>query len=290
MAKKKTMRIGGINIRVHSRHAPEEYTALWKMIYRTRSVVTTRGLTAMMIGGMRQLDETAGDESPIFGHFYKFVNIDPDEPWFDIEKQKPADEKDVKELVIPKRLKPNLKEIPYLLNVRKHQLYFLTGGAGDSATPGMVDALLDALCSTAVITSRFGEVSRTIMTRTGLVEELLLWPEIRQITVVLERPNPTDFDDDKRFEERMKRRKVSRELHQFTKAKGEDTIAPDEEMVDMFNRAVTDGVYEQRGVNPEGKVETASSTNYLREEIGTYDPDVQTQTDAFIDLATRRFG
>jgi len=48
-----------------------------------------------------------------------------------------------------------------------------------------------------------------------------------------------------------------------------------------------DSKYTQKGKNAEGVIETASSTNYPLEEAASYDPEVTTERDAFIELVRR---
>lgn len=284
MGKERTLRVGGLNIRVHTKHAAEEYGALWKALHKLR-VPTTRGVNALMIGSVSSLDEAP--DSPLVGSIYRFTNINPDDPWFDIDEHKEADADDVAEVKIPKKLKPNLKEYPYLFDLKKHKLFFKSGGHESGVSPSMVQKMLQNLCARPAIVRRFGEVDLTVMTERGVLDRLLRWPEIRQIDVVLERPNPTDFDDDKSFYERLKRRGLKREHTSFVKANEEATITPDQEMLKMFEIAVNNGKYTQKGRNAEGVIETASSTSYPLEEATSYDPDVTTERDAFIEVARR---
>lgn len=287
MAKMRTLKVSGINLRVHSRHSPEEYVELWRALTRMKKP-KARGVTALMIGSQRRL-RAEDPASPFFGHLYRFVNIDPEDPWFDIETQKRADAEDVAMVSIPKKLKPNLTEIPYLFDVQRHHLYFVSGGTGASVSPGAVDSLIEYLSEFDRIKDRFGQIDHTVLTREGTLETLLQWPEIRQIKVVLERPNPTEFDDDDTFYKRLKRRNVHKEEHSFYKAPEAETITPDAEMQSMFNRAVSDGLYKQRGINPKGKVEEASSSDYPRKEVAEYDPAIQLESEAFVELITSKF-
>ena len=284
MGKERTLRVGGLNIRVHTKHAADEYAALWKALHRLR-LPTTRGVNALMIGSVASLGEAP--DSPLLGSFYRFTNINPDDPWFDIDEHKEADADDVAELKIPRKLKPNLKEYPYLFDIKKHKLFFKSGGHDGGIAPSLVQRMLQNLSGRPNIVRRFGDVDLTVMTEQGVLARLLKWPEIRQIELVLERPNPTDFDDDQSFYERLKRRSLKKEVTTFVKANEEKTITPDQEMLKMFEIAVNNGKYTQKGKNAEGVIETASSTNYPLEEATTYDPDLTTERDAFIEVAHR---
>lgn len=158
MARERHIRIGGINIRVHSKHAPSEYVDMWMAMHRLRRP-RTRGATATMIGEARRRDDNP--DAPIYGYFYRFVDIDPDDPWFDIEQHKKAAEDDVAQVKIPKKLKPNLKEYPYVFDIVKHRLYFKTGGHDGGVSPGIVASLLEHLAAAPRIVERFGEIDVT---------------------------------------------------------------------------------------------------------------------------------
>jgi len=287
MGYERTLRVGGLNIRVHTKHEPQEYAALWRSLHRLR-LPTARGVNALMIGTVTHLGEE--QDAPLVGSFYRFTDINPEDPWFDIEEHKEADANDVAEVKIPPKLKPNLKEFPYYFDVKKHRLFFKSGGHDGGVTPQMVRRMIENLSARATILKRYGEVDATVLTERGVIERLLKWPEIRRIELVLERPNPSDFDDDKRFYERLKRRGLKKEVTTFVKAKEEKTITPDEEMRKMFDIAVNNGKYTQKGKNAEGVVETASSTKYPLQEATTYDPDFTTEREAFHEVARRLAG
>lgn len=284
MGKERTLHVSGLNIRVHTKHAADEYAALWKALHRLR-LPTTRGVNAIMIGSVSSLNEAP--DSPLIGSLYRFTNINPDDPWFDIDEHKEADANDIAEVRIPNKLKPNLKEYPYLFDIKKHKLLFKSGGHEGGISPLIVQKMLQNLSERPIIARRFGDVDLTVMTEKGVLERLLMWPEIRQIELVLERPNPTDFDDDQSFYDRLKRRSLKKEVTTFVKANEEKTIRPDPEMLKMFRIAVNNGKYTQKGMNAEGVIESAASTKYPLKEPTSYDPDVITERDAFIEVARR---
>jgi hypothetical protein len=283
MARDRTIKISGINIRVHSKHAPSEYVELWRSFAKMRKA-KSRGVSAMMIGTQRPIakDDPA---SGIFGYLYRFVNIDPADPWFDIERHEVADEADVAQVRIPEKLKPNLEEIPYFFDTKKHRLFFKSGGAGASVSPGIALALVEHLSLFPQISNRFGEVDATIIKTKGTLEQLLSWPVLKYIGVTLKRPNPNEFDDDQEFFDRMERRGLKLEEHKFVKAPEADSITPDDEMLSMFKRAIEDGTYEQRGIDTDGELKTASASAYPMKESVTYDPDAELESEVFISFS-----
>jgi hypothetical protein len=105
MGRDRLVRIGGLNIRVHTQHKAEEYVSLWRAMYRLR-LPTARGVNALMIGTVTQLGEDSN--SPLLGSIYRFTDIDPNDPWFDIEQHKRANDEDVAEVNIPQKLKGSM--------------------------------------------------------------------------------------------------------------------------------------------------------------------------------------
>lgn len=284
MARERTIKISGLNIRVHTEHHFSEYKKLWKLILNMK-IKRIRGNIALMIGSARPLYKDKED-SPIVGHIYRFLDIDPNEPWFDIEKNEEADPEDVAQVRIPEKLKPNLTEYPYYFDVVRHKLYFISGGTDGGISANSVALLFENIAAARRIKNQFGDIDYTIITEKGVLDELLSWPVIRKIYVRLERPNPSDFEDDVSFYERLKRRKLKKEEHIYTKASGAKSITPDQEMQDIFRVSIDNGIYKQEGIDKQGVSRDASSTSYPMKEVIKYDPDVITQTAAFNDAAS----
>ncbi|WP_415266952.1 DUF4747 family protein [Acidovorax sacchari] len=272
-----------MNIRVHTKHHTSEYVRLWGLIVRSK-IKRIRGNVALMFGGARPLNDKP--DSPIFGYIYRFLDIDPDEPWFDIEKNEEADPEDVAQVNIPEKLKPNLTEFPYYFDPRTHRLYFQAGGTDGGVSANLIYLLFEKIAASKRVKSSFGDIDFTILTDKNALREMLSWPVIRKIYVKLERPNPSDFDDDASFYERLKRRNLKREEHTYTKDSTAESIEPDQEMKNIFKVAVDNGVYKQEGVDKAGYSREASSKSYPMEEVTKYDPNAMTHADAFISAAS----
>lgn len=280
MAKDKTLKISCMNIRVHTRHHKEEYMELWKLVMKLK-IKNIRGNVALMFGSSRKLDKN--ENSPYFGYVYRFLDIDPSEPWFDIEKNEEASEEDVAQVNIPAKLKPNLSEIPYIFDPKTHKLYFLTGGTYPGVGPSSMGDLFDTIKNHPAILKRFGEIDSTIVTDKKMLDELLGWPEIRKIYVKLERPNPTEEEDDETFYERLQRRRLKSEEHIYTKQSGAESIIADDEMTSLFRAAADNGIYRQSGTDKTGVFREASSRDIPMIEVYKYDPDSMLLYEAFAD-------
>jgi hypothetical protein len=272
----------GLNIRVHSEHKPTEYVALWTQLAETRQFVTHAN-TALMIGDVRYEDDS-NPASRLYGYFYRFLDVDMDHPWFNIERHKKASEREVAGVSIPVELKPGLVEIPYMFDVVAHKLYFVAHETQADLSPRMVKKLLTALCSADDVVERFGTVDLTVVTDKGKVAELLKWPVIRTLTIELERPNPTDEEDEEYFYEKLAARRLASQTIIYKKAPEEITIVPDEEMKRLARVAANNGVVTVSGKNPQQESAKASSKEYPLALKGSYNPAQQSLMDALKSL------
>jgi hypothetical protein len=288
MARQRSFRVSAINIRAHRRHHADEYVELWKMWVRKKLIVR-RGVFGLMIGDWRWLDK---DRAPgvITGTLYHFVNIDQDQPWFDIEQKVPVDGSEVEEKVkIPAAFKPELRSVYYLFDTKKHRLYFPVAGQNGHISGGQVLKLLEILSSFNDIKERFGDVQFTQLTEQGAIDKFWHWQRLSRIEIMLERPNPDEYEDEQEVADRFGRMGVGREHRIYTKAEGVGTIEPDDNLRQVAGIAADNGYVVVKGLNPEGKADEASSKKFPRSEPGHYDPNTQTFFDAFVELIRDKF-
>jgi hypothetical protein len=228
------------------------------------------------------IGEAHQDGSTITGFFYRFLEVDTSEPWFDIVKRKKADDEDVQQVNIPPQLKPNLVEIPYVFDLDKHCLYFVSHEAAADLSPQMVLKLLKKLTSIAKVKEKFGTVDLTVLTEHDKVAELLKWPVIRRLTIILERPNATEEEDDETVFDRLSRRRLKSETHVYQKEAGASTINIDDEMRAQAKSSIDHGVTEVAGKNIKGEPGKASSADYPLRMKAMYQPGVQSLRQALI--------
>ncbi|CAM8751179.1 DUF4747 domain-containing protein [Burkholderia pseudomallei] len=288
MARKRMFSVSGINIRVHKKgHSAENYSDLWKLFWAQR-VSVRHANTALMIGDVRFEDEE-NPESPIYGYLYRFLDIGKDEPWFDIEQHKQADPKDVNQISIPEKLKASLKEIPYFFDVKKHKLYFVRSEMTTGVSPWMVLKLIQHLGKAQVVVNRLGKVDATILTDQSRLEELYGWQVIKTIEVSIERPNPTDYDDEQEVFRRMAARGVSEEKFGYKKAPEADTIVPDDEIKAIVAIGADNGAVHAKGIEATGKPVEISSKDIPRIERAQYNQNTTTLMESFKDFVSQGF-
>jgi hypothetical protein len=270
--------VSGLNIRVHSEHAPREYVKLWRILNDTKQYVTYAS-NALMIGEMH-FEDPQDPVAGIYGSFYRFLEVDTSHPWFNIEKKKKASDQDVEAVNIPAELKPGLVEIPYIFDVKEHRLYFVARETAADLSPRMVKRLLTALCAIPEVIDHFGVVDLTVVTDRGRVDKMLSWPVIRTLTIELDRPNPTDHEDEEYFLEKMQQRRIGKQVITYTKASEEVTIVPDDEMIKLAHVAADNGVVKVTGKNHQRHSARESSKDFPLAIKGSYNPNQQSLMEA----------
>src|SRR5437763_14948764 len=115
------------------------------------------------------IGESKREGDIITWNFYRFLEVNVEDPWFDIAKHKKADASDVEKVSIPPALKPNLTEIPYVFHLKTHRLYFVSHEQDVAVAPGMVKKLLEKLAIYESVKSQFGGIDLTVLTGRGKV-------------------------------------------------------------------------------------------------------------------------
>jgi hypothetical protein len=279
MARPASFELSCINVRVHSKHEASEYSEFWKMLYQMRRPLVTRSGIALMIG--EAYKESAGPRPLYSGAFYRFIQINPDDPWFDIEQHKPADQQDVKKISIPAHLRPNLQSIPYIFDLASHRLYVMSSSKSGTLSPASVLRLVSELSGHHKVTDRFKAVDLTISTRRQDVEKLFSWRVLQRVEITVERTNPSDFEDEAKVFQYLTNLGAQRETRGYVKASDAKTITPDDDMRALAAVAADNGLVSVKGINTEGKPDRATSQDYPWRRKSTYNRKVQTLMDAF---------
>ena len=279
MSRKTQAVVCEINIRVHPKHETSEYIALWKMLFQLRWH-TVRGHTGLMIGGAKVINEN--DAKPLIrGYLYKFLEIDQDLPWFNMEQGKKAGEEDMERISIPAELRPNLIEIPYIFDPKNHRLHFVSKSGNIAISALMVRSLIKGLSKSEAIQERFpGGVDVSIATDKKDIDRLLQLHSLRSLVITIERPNPKEDEDDATVYERMRRRGISKERREYKKAPNENSIHPDEELYNLAHIAAENGKVEVTGRDQLNRPVEASSDEFPKRSYFFYQKTKQTILDA----------
>ena len=103
MPKSRRITLAAINIAMHAPHPSERYVELLQKAFRRRMIVRMGALHGVLLGTLYR-PEQQGREILVSGELYRFVKLDPGQPWFNVEKKEPATEQDVESINIPGHL------------------------------------------------------------------------------------------------------------------------------------------------------------------------------------------
>ena len=259
MAKPRLITIAEINISMHAPHSPDGYADLFRKVYRAQRVVSLGKLHGAMIGSMygqnlRTLPAT------FTGEIYRFVNIDPSNPWFNTRTQKAATEDDVEEVNIPEHLRPHLQRIPFAFNLKRHRLYFVARDRGNSLGVSTAVTLFRKLFERFTADGTFPTINVTAIPEANSLEDIFAIAHLETLVIDLVRPNPDDGEDDearflKKLERQNSRRIRTTLLHESGKS-----LKPDSDTKSLAKVASANGKVVGIGKDAAGdKVEESTS-------------------------------
>lgn len=242
MAKERRITLAAVNVALHAPHPAELYIQLFRRAFRSKRVVALGTLHGIMIGSM-----AIREDSYIRGEFYRFVKLDPREPWFNAESNEPATEEEMESVNIPPNLLPHLRVIPFVFNIRKHHLWFIAKDQKSNLGASTAVKFLDILLKEISLKADLPEVSVTALPDSTSVDEILNLPRLEYLRIELVRPNP---DDGKRGEarwlKRLEEQNSGKMKLEITRARGE-ALVPDAETREMAAVASENGAVYGRG-------------------------------------------
>jgi Domain of unknown function (DUF4747) len=152
-----------------------------------------------------------------------------------------------------------------------------------------VHKLLEYLFDFHTVAERFGKVDLTIATQHEDVAKLLEWPVLRRLRIRLERPNPTDYEDEESVFRHLNGIGAKSETRDYIRSDERPTLRPDAEMRALATVAGDNGEVEVTGTDPEGKKRTANSQEFKWSLKRFYDHRNETTTEAFLRVVSDMF-
>lgn len=284
MARDRKIPLSAINIALHEPHSAIHYVHLIQSLYSLRRVVVLRGTTGALIGSLHPLDKSQ-PENGFAGEFYQFVHLDANEPWFDVESLEEASKEDVAEIKIPEKLKPHLARFNFAFFPKGHRLYVQTRNKNRTFSINSVKSLLDALL-TAPRFLRYNGVEVTIEPERESLSKILEIEYLRKLEIVLVRPNPDDHSADEREVLERLTRQDARRLDNTLYAAANEGLEPDADTKLLARVASSNGQVTGHGLDATGNVVIKSTIDKPWVETASFNPEVQTEFDAFLQKAT----
>lgn len=266
MARKRRMVVSALNVKTQP-HSPETYIRLFHDAYRMGVVGKIRGDDWGMIGTLK---DEKDNKQFLHGYLYKFMNINPDDPWLNLETRQPiVTEKGDPIPQVPERLKPNLRPVRYLFDPSHHRLFF----ESRLLSPGNARRLVAGIFSDQSIFKKYGPVDVELETSQEVLDRIMAIHMLSKLEIMVSKPNPDDIGSQaERVFERMEKQNARKLEEKWTSTKGE-SIRPDEVTKGTMKAATSNGRVTAVGYDREDQKVVESTESHPMTAQVLYDPD-----------------
>ncbi|WP_199052936.1 DUF4747 family protein [Aquitalea sp. ASV15] len=281
MARDRTLRFSRINIVTHP-HKPSGYVKLLRAVFHSGRSVAIRGDQHLMIGEMRYLNSDDPLQG-LFGRLYRFVQIDKDAPWFNVEKNDVATEEELAQINIPENLRPNCEMFNFVFYPRGHAFYLENKSGKHSLSPGFATKMLRALFADPEVVKEFGEVEVNVFADKEHLDKILRIHELRRLIIEVSKPNADELGKAQAKVYGRLGALNARKLKMEIVAENKESIALDEDLKTAAKVAAAgNGKVIGYGYTQNGQRVEESTLAKPWEDSVTYNPDLQTSVDALL--------
>lgn len=284
MARPRTIDIAKLNIAMHSPHSKDRYVDLMRDAHRLRRIIRLDSVHAMTIGSM-YFDDNADESKTLAGEIYRFVKLDPDEPWFNTETSAEASSADLKGINIPSHLLPHLRRIPFIFTPTNHTLWFISRDKKDTLSPRQAAKFFERMFANDEIIKNHPPVEVTPFTDKKSLERMLSLPRLEKIEIHVKRPNPDDGGSlEAKFKRRMERVNARR-IDETLVAADDRGIILDDEARGMAAAAAHNGSVRVVGRDANGSRVDSSTEDTPHIEQEQVNADIETREDVLRRIA-----
>jgi Domain of unknown function (DUF4747) len=280
----RTIKISALNIAMHKPHSAQRYIELFKDAKKLNYLVRLGSLHGVILGSLYG-SKDGNTSSEITGEIYRFVKLDPSEPWFNVETSNVASEDEVGRINIPSYLLPHLQRIEFVFKPVEHELWFVSQDRKDRLGPQAAAKFFQSLFDRVVVTGKYSDVEVTALPDVETLDQMMSLPSLERITIELKRPNADDANaDEARWLKRLERQNVRRQTTELVAVKG-DSIIPDDETRSLAVVAARNGNVSVVGRDGEGmRVEESTQARPL--VIASHvDSEIETSMDVLLRVA-----
>lgn len=268
--------VGGLNIALYKKHSPATYVELFKEAFALKLVMETGEVHGTMLGSVWLNDRT--DPYPVLaGQIYRFIRLDPSQPWFNVESKDVATEDEMSKVSIPGNLLPNLRQIQFLFFPREHRLALITRSQKNTMSVGAAKAFFERLFADSRLQEKYGPVSITVLPDKDRLAYVLQTPKMHKLTIEIVPPNPDDPDDEEAKVLEKLRRQNARRLTVQVDGQKNEPIEPDDDTKLYARVASTNGKVVAEGRDAANKRVLRSTDEVPRKVQGVVDQTKQTE-------------
>jgi hypothetical protein len=280
------VQFSALNVAMHDPHSPQKYVDLLREIFKRRDAVRLGELHMAMMGDLYSEHRDAPSQGMI-GEFFRFVNLDANEPWFNTQTRETASEDDLSRINIPDHLLPHLSRIPFFFTTSRHQLWFVKRDRKDGLSVAQMARLFERLSTPLVDAKLFPPIEITPLPQEEQLNRMLNIHTLEKLCIELKRPNSDDGEDEQaRWQKKLENQKAGR-LKLELASLPSSSIEPDDETRSLARVAASNGRVEIVGRNISGEKVIESTERHPLTERVRYDPDSETIVGILKRLADR---
>lgn len=240
MAKGRSIRISALNVAMHKPHSPQLYMNLFKDAKRLNAVIELGALHGTMLGSLDGPTEYSKGVV-LTGEIYRFVKLDADEPWFNLQTSEEASDDDMGAVSIPKHLLPHLQHIDFVFRPDNHELWFVSQDRKDRLGAQAAATFFQRLFDLVYQKGKCTQVEVTALPDMESLETMLSLHKLERMTIDLKRPNADDAaSEEARWLKKLDDQGIRRQQTQLVAAAGE-SIKPDAETKALAKVAANNG-------------------------------------------------
>jgi hypothetical protein len=273
----------GINVSLPEPHSPERYAEFFLSIFKLKTPVRVRGDQHIIISA---ISGASGSSPFVEGTLARFTEIDPNLPWFNLDRLDQAEDDDRLSISIPQSLRPNYKPFSFHFDLKSHTFVFEQASGQQSLSVWAVQRFLSQSVKDESIASEFGTVSISLIQSGDALDAIFGLKEIRRLRILYRPPNP---DDHSSLEETMQKRLKAlngSQVDTIWEADARSGINPnDPELRGLAQSALRNGVVEARGFDIRHQLVTASSEQHPKLAAERFDPNAASEATVLRRLA-----
>lgn len=278
MPRRAKTEVSAVNIRIQADHT-RNYTALLESLARLKVGVKVFGDTYVAISSF---DGSTGE-----GILSKYTEIDIDGDWFDIEDFDVATPDKIQDVSIPDNLRPNYAAFYFKVDPDLHVLAFETYSDSKGLSSRSVERYFREILSRSEIVENFGRIEADVVKNYSEIEKILHLPYLRELRLIIRRPNPDDVSGDlaAKIEERL-REQNGEEYEEALKSKDEDGLRPNSRTKRLSLVAAENGQVAAKSI-VNGVLVSHDTTEKPLKEVETFSRDETEAKFVFLTLADR---
>lgn len=277
MARKSLITMAALNVAMHEPHSSSEYASLMRAAFNRQAVIRFGALHVLMLGTLGRARQLGGSQV-LSGDIYRFVKLDPTEPWFNAETREPATEAEVSRIQIPSNLLPHLQSIPFVFNLDTHLFWFIAKHKKDSLGAHTAERFLAQLLEPTASANQMPPVSVTALPESSSVERILKLPGLEILRIEMTRPNPDSTSSaEARWHQRMQDQGAAKLKIEMYHARNTE-LEPDAETKEAARVAARNGKVYGRGRSAGGLTIEDSTQDRPLLKHDTVDSDIETPT------------